>query len=352
MHLLLVRLTAGLALSLACAFAAEPAKGKSPGDEAAAEFFKLRDDKTAVLTPARIQQLQAAGLEFLSTYPSHARVGSVISALAGFGGTIRDKKLAPMRDYWGSMLNYEIVTRRTKSGISDEARLAFTSLDVAYAGYLLRTAGSREKLNEFRAKIDQLAEMEGSAGFLPGHEREYLQVLQVVNPVQAAAHARKLIAGNDKKLAEVGQEELNLIEIRRQPLELKAATLDGRDFDAAQMRGKVLYFVFWATTNEASIKELGALKESYQPYKKQGVEIIAVAHDPDREVVAKFVKSKGYAWPVLFDGQGMKGEFGMRVNVRNLPASALFNQQGMFVATGVRSNRLAGELAKLGIKTK
>lgn len=352
MHRLFATIFASLTLGVACVLAAEPAKGKSPGDEAAAAFFKLRDDKAAALTPARIQELQAAGLGFLTTYPGHARAGNVISALAGFGSTIRDKKLAAMRDYWGSQLNYEIVTRRGRSDLTDEARLAFASLDTAYAGYVVRTAVSRDKLNEFRARIDGLAEMEGGARFLPGHEREYLNVLQVVNPVQAVAHARKLIAGNDKKLAEVGQEELNLIEIRRQPLELKATTLGGGAFDAAQLRGKVLYFVFWATTNEASVRELAALKDSYPSYKKQGVEIITVAHDADGEALAKFVKSKGYAWPVLFDGQGDKGEFGTRLNVRSPPASALFNQQGMFVATGVRSNRLAGELAKLGIKTK
>lgn len=354
MHRMLARFATGLALSLvcACAFAAGPAKEKTPGDAAADAFFKLRDDKAAALNPARIQKLQAAGLGFLTTYPTHARVGSVISALANFGSTIRDKKLAPLRDYWGSQLGYEIVNRRTKSDAPDEVRLALASLDAAYANYEVRTAGSKDKLEAYRDKIDRLANMAGSARFLPGHERDYVQLVFALNPRVGEAQARKLAAHPDKKLAAIGQEELNLIEMRKQPLELKAATLDGRAFDAAQLRGKVLYFVFWLTTGEASLKELATLKDFHQPYQKLGVEIVTVSHDTDREAVAKFVQDRGYAWPVLFDGQGSRGEFSAKLNAHNLPASALFNQQGMFVGTGVRSNRLEAEVTKLGIKRK
>jgi len=352
MNSLLVRLTAGLALSLACSFAAEPAKGKSTGDVAADAFFKLRDDKEAALNLARIQQLQVAGLGFLATYPTHARAGSVINALANFGSTIKDKKLVTLRDYWGSQLSYEIVNRRTKSDVTDDVRLVLASLDAAYAAYEVRTAGSRGRPDNFRAKIDRLAELEGSARFLPGHEREYIRVLLPLNAKLGEAQARNLAASPDKKLAAVGQEELNLIEISKQPLELTATALDGSAFDAAQLRGKVLYFIFWATTNEASLKELAALEDFYKPYQKLGVEIITVAHDTDRAALAKFVKGQGHAWPVLFDGQGSKGEFSGRLNVRNLPSSALFNQQGMLVSTGVKSDMLAPEVIKLGIKQK
>jgi peroxiredoxin len=352
MNRLLARLITGLALSLACASAAEPAKGKSPGDAAADAYFKLHGDRGATLNAARIQQLQIAGLDYLTAHPTHARAGSVINSLANFGSTIRDKKLAPLRDYWGSQLSYEIVNRRTKSDATDDVRLVLASLDAAYASYEVRMAGSRDKLDNYRAKIDRLAGMEGSARFLAGHEREYVQVLFTLNAKLGEAQARKLAASPDKKLAAAGQEELNLIELSKQPLELKAATLDGREFDAAQLRGKVLYFIFWSTTNEASQKELAALKDFYKPYQKLGVEIITVAHDTDREALAKFVKARGYVWPVLFDGLGNKGEFSQKLNVDSLPDSALFSQLGMFIATGVRSNRLEPEVMKLGIKRR
>lgn len=352
MHRLIARLALGLALSLATLSAAEPAKTKSPGDLAAEAFFKMRDDKDATLSGARVQQLQKSGLDFLAAYPVHARASSVISALANYGTTIKDKKLQPMREYWESQLNYEIINRRTKSDQGDEARAAFTALDAAYAAYLARTATSRATVDTFREKIDRLAELEGGGRFLPSQERDYIHVLLMVSTKQAEAHARKLLESPDKKLAAVGQEELNLIDLGRQPLELKAATLDGRGFDATQLRGKVIYFIFWSTTNEASVKDLAALQDFYKPYQKLGVEIVTVAHDTDAVALAKFVKAKGYAWPVLFDGLGNKGEFSEKANARNLPAGLLFNQAGTLVRTGVRSSQLEPEVIRLGIKRK
>jgi peroxiredoxin len=352
MYRLLARLVLGLALGLAPLIAAESAKEKSPGDAAAAAFFEIRDDKDAKLDGARILKLQKAGLDFLTAYPTHPRANSVVSALANFGGTIRDKKLQPMRDYWGSQLNYEIVNRRTKADASDEVRAVIGSLDAAYAGFMARTAPSRETLDTYRDRIDRLAGLAGGNRYLPNHEREYIQTLLMVGPKQAEAHARKLIEGGDKKLAAVAQEELNLIQLGTTPLELKAAILDGGEFDAAALRGKVLYFVFWSSTNEASVKELAALQDFYKPYQKLGVEIVTISHDTDREALAKFVKAKGYAWPVLFDGTGNKGEFSVKANAKNVPASALFTQKGTLVKTGVKSSQLEAEVMKLGIKRK
>ena len=352
MHRLPVRLAVGLALSLAAAFAAEPAKEKSPGDVAAEAFFKIRDDKNATLDGARLQQLQKSGFDFLLTYPTHPRANSVVTALANFGGTIRDKKQQALRDYWGTSLNYEIVNRRTKSDASDEVRAIIGSLDAAYAGFVARTATSRDSLDTYRAKIDRVAELEGGTRYLPNHERDYIHTLMLVGGKQAETHARKLIDSGDQKLAAVGQEELNLIELGRTPLELKVPTLDGKGFDAAALRGKVVYFMFWSSTNEASVKEIAEQQADYKRLQKVGVEIVTVAHDTDRAALEKFVKRKGYAWPVIFDGQGNKGEFSDKLNVRNVPAGVIFNQQGTLVRAGVKSNQLAAEVIKLGIKGK
>jgi hypothetical protein len=352
MHRLFVRLAVVLSLSLASVLAADAPKEKSPGDLAAEAFFKIRDDKDAALDGKRVLQLQQTGLDFLAAYPTHARAGAVITALANFGSTIKDKKQLSIRDYWGTQLNYEILNRRTKSDVTDEVRLVLASLDAAYAGFEVKNGGSREKLDNFRAKIDRLAELEGSSRFLSGHEREYVQVLYSANAKLGEAYAVKLAASSDKRLAAVGREELNLIELRTQPLELKAPTLDGKGFDATALRGKVIYFMFWSSTNEASVKEIDVQKGDYKQLQKVGVEIVTVAQDTDRAALEKFVKSKGYAWPVIFDEQGNKGEFSQQLNVRNLPASALFNQQGTLVRTGVRSNQLAPEVVKLGIKGK
>ncbi len=352
MKRLLVSLIAGLAVGLACSFAAEPTKEKSPGDIAAEAFFKLRDDKEAKLDATRIQKLQQTGLDFLAAYPTHSRAGNVVTALANFGGTIKDKKLQPMRDYWGSQLNYEVLTRRSKSDATDEVKAVFGSLDATYAGFVARTAASRDTIETFRSKIDRVADLEGGARYLPALERDYIHALLMTGTKLAEAHATKLLASSDKKIAAVAREELNLIELGKQPLAIQAATLDGQGFDTAAMQGKVLYFVFWSSTHEGSVKELAALQDFYKQYQKLGVEIVTVSHDTDRAALEKFVKARRYAWPVIFDGEGSKGELSMKLNVKNVPASALFSKQGTLIRTGVKSNQFDVEMLKLGIIRK
>ena len=349
-------LTVALAICFFCAGAfsapAKPAKEKSAGDVAAEEFFKLRDAKEAVPSPARFAEVIKSGFSYLTQYPTHGRVNNVISSLATFGTTIKDKKLAALRASWSSLLQYEILRQGGSDKLDDDAKAAFKALSAAAAGSTVRDAVTRENVEAFRDKIDRLAEMPGAARFLSEQEKSYLEVVEFMNPAAAEKQGQKLLAHPDKKVASMAQDELNLMKLRHQPLELKFSALDGREVDTAQLRGKVLYFVFWSTTDEVSLKDFAELKDFYKPYQKLGVEIITVSHDTDKAALAKFVTDKRYAWPVICDGEGAKGEFSASLNVRKLPASALFNQKGMLVATGVRSSKLEAEVIKLGIKQK
>ncbi len=330
----------------------KPAKEKSPGDIAAEEFFKLRDNKEAAPTPARFVEIINSGLSFLAKYPTHSKVSSVISSLATYGTTIRDKKLAALRASWLSRLQYEILRQGGSDALSEEAKTAFKAMGAAAAGAAARDNMSRETIDAYRDKIDRLAEMPDPSRFLAEQEKGYLDMLRMLKGDGAEKQAQKLRTHPDKKVAGMAQDELNLMAMRKQPLELKFTALDGHEVDVAQMRGKVLYFVFWSTTNEASTKDLAELKDFYVPYQKLGVEIITVSHDTDKDAVTKYVKDKHWAWPVLFDGQGNKGEFSAKLNARNPPASALFDQNGILATTGVRSSKLEAEVIKLGIKKK
>ncbi|MEN9403844.1 MAG: hypothetical protein RL091_2547, partial [Verrucomicrobiota bacterium] len=62
-------------------------------------------------------------------------------------------------------------------------------------------------------------------------------------------------------------------------------------------------------------------------------------------------KSNKLVFPVWYAGTGTENELGERLNISKPSSSALFDANGMFVATGVRSGSLGGQLKKmLGIK--
>jgi peroxiredoxin len=195
--------------------------------------------------------------------------------------------------------------------------------------------------------------MPAGARFLQEHEASYVEVLERINPAAAEAHLQKLAGHSDRGIAGMARDELNVLEVRKAPYALKFTALDGKECDFAQLRGKVVALVFWATTNQTSTRELLALKATYTELKKRGFEIVTVSYDKpeQRDAVAKFVKDNKVTWPVYFDGTADKNEFGEKLNVRRLPAVALFDKKGILAGTGLRANDVRGGVAQLlGVK--
>lgn len=348
-------LVPGLALALAVLLPAlsgqdKAAKEKSPGDIAAEAYYKIRDERDAPVSSERLQKLLTSGIGFLAEYPGHGRASSVISSLASFAGTMKDKKHLPLVAWWQNQLKYEALDRRMREGASEEQRLVWYSLETAVAGQEARQAPGRDQLAAFREKIDRLAEQPGASRFLSGHERDFLLALGQANPAGMEAQAKKLLEHKDKRVVAVAREELNLIQARRTPLEFKFTGLDGKETDASTLRGKAVLVFFWSTDNENSLKDLDELSAIHRTYKLE-FEIITVCLNAEAGREKVLLAAKKLKWPVCFDGRGRDHPLAVSLNVRNAPAGFLFGKTGLLVAHGLRANKVEGELKKvLGVK--
>lgn len=82
-------------------------------------------------------------------------------------------------------------------------------------------------------------------------------------------------------------------------------TLDGRQRRLADLRGKTVMVMFWATSCPICKGEMPDLVETYRTYQPRGFELIAVAmaYDPP-EQVKNFAKSGGLPFPVVLDTGG------------------------------------------------
>lgn len=322
------------------------AKEKSPGDVAADAFFKLRDNKEAKPTPERIQQVLKTGLGFITEFPAHGRTGAVISSLATFGATLNDKSQAALRDYWRAQVGYQVINLRM--GASDELRAALAALDAANAAAEAREKFNRENLAKLREKIDALAGLPGGDRFLSAQEKEYLELLKATNPDAAEAHAKKLADHKDKRVAGMARDELNLMEARKQPVDIKFTALDGRAVDLAGFRKKAVVLYFWSVANENSVKDLDLIRE-VQGAHRNVLEVVTVNYDAaaDRAKVEQLVKDKKIKWPVHFDGRGKENETWARLNVRNVPTLVLIYPDGMLANASLRANRLEAEIKKM-----
>jgi thiol-disulfide isomerase/thioredoxin len=101
---------------------------------------------------------------------------------------------------------------------------------------------------------------------------------------------------------------------------------DGRDFDLAAMRGKVVLVTFWATWCGPCLEEMPALEKYYLEHKADGFEVIALSVDrPGNRAKAFRVLAK-LSFPGAMVSDASRNGFGTPEAV---PVSYLVDAQGI-----------------------
>ena len=121
--------------------------------------------------------------------------------------------------------------------------------------------------------------------------------------------------------------------------------LDGSKKEAAQLKGKVTLVNFWATSCVTCVAEMPQLIATYDKYKSQGFDTIAVAmsYDPPSYVV-NFAQTRKLPFSVAIDNTGEVAKaWG---DVKLTPTSYLVNKRGEIVKRYIGEPDLA-ELQRL-----
>lgn len=113
-------------------------------------------------------------------------------------------------------------------------------------------------------------------------------------------------------------------------------SLQGEKITTADLRGKVVLVNFWATDCPTCIKEMPDIVKTYNKYRAQGFETIAVAmkHDPPNYVL-NYTEKNALPFKVALDPQGeLARAFG---EVKLTPTTFIIDKRGNIV------NRILGE---------
>ncbi len=121
------------------------------------------------------------------------------------------------------------------------------------------------------------------------------------------------------------------------PIEIAGTTVDGNHFNLAkiaQYKGKVLLIDFWATWCGPCRAALPDLKETYEKYHKQGLEIIGVSIDSDISALNDFLDKEKIPWITLIgeekDGE-MKFPLAEKFKIIGVPTTILVGRDGKIV---------------------
>lgn len=122
--------------------------------------------------------------------------------------------------------------------------------------------------------------------------------------------------------------------LRTTPLELRAITLDGRPFDLADFRGKIVLVDYWTTNCASCIAAMPMIHDVYEEYKARGFEVVSVSFDAEqnRKKVERIENEMGLTWTTLV-ADSIWEETNARFGFGNIvPQYMLLDRNGYLVA--------------------
>ncbi len=119
--------------------------------------------------------------------------------------------------------------------------------------------------------------------------------------------------------------------------QIRGTDIDGKPFDLAAAKGKVVLVVFWASWYVPTAEEFEALQEVEESYRAKGLQIVGIDLDAVQEAdqkpesslanVRRFLLDYNVTWPTLINGQG-DADYAKAYGVTEIPANVLIARDG------------------------
>ncbi len=151
---------------------------------------------------------------------------------------------------------------------------------------------------------------------------------------------QELTKAADQNLAAAAKVRLSKEQMIGKPVDLQFTAADGSSVDLQALRGKIVLIDFWASWCPDCIREMPAVRQTYQKYKDKGFAVVGISLDKDAQALSNFVAKKLIPWPQYFDGKGWGNEFVTKYGVRAIPEMWLINQRGDVVSTDISIGQL------------
>lgn len=100
--------------------------------------------------------------------------------------------------------------------------------------------------------------------------------------------------------------------------------LEGKEVSLADQKGQVVLVDFWATWCGPCVQELPHIQAIHQKYRDQGLIVLAVSTDIQKDIVQPFISKNKYTFPVLHADSEIQSNYG----VSGIPTVYIIDRQG------------------------
>jgi peroxiredoxin len=165
----------------------------------------------------------------------------------------------------------------------------------------------------------------------------------------AKSYQEALSQTKDPELRAAIEAQVAQLAIRpgQSPPAFTAKSLSGDEISLSKYKGKVLLLDFWATWCAPCIAELPNVKQVYNAYHEQGLEIVSISLDQDEKVLHDFIKQQGLNWTHVYNGSVPVGQdVATKYSVTAIPQMILIGRDGKIAGVQLRGEALEDAVKK------